>query len=177
MSTAGQLLRSLRVSAQLLGLAERQRELADQGEKVGLDDVLDLLWELQEAVAARAEQEEARGASEAVEPLPRARSGPRSALSPEQLDQLLVLARQGTFADREIAEALGTTPMTVRYHRRQAGIARPSQPTPTLSGWQDTIRALHAQGLRDAEIAEKAGFTSRTVQEYRHRLGLRANRS
>lgn len=78
-------------------------------------------------------------------------------------------------SDGEIAERLDCTVHVVTRVRRDAGIPGVERPMPR-SGWQETIRQLHAQGLTNRQIAEETGWALRTVQQRVYQCGLRANR-
>ena len=79
--------------------------------------------------------------------------------------------------DTEIATERGCSADTVRGIRRRYGVPGQGPHTPTRSGWEDRIRALHAQGLTTHAIAEATGWAIRTVQQRLVRLRLPANRA
>ncbi len=87
-------------------------------------------------------------------------------------DQQLIELYEKGFNDPEIGEKLGTSKVTVWYHRRRLGLK--SHGNRRLFTDQQLIE-LYDQGLYDREIGEKLGVTHVTVSKHRKRLGLEAH--
>ncbi len=163
-----QLVRALRTVSGLVGLAERQHELADRDEGATLEDVVDLTSEILAVLDAAAEPDLSRPAL-----------GRRRVYTPEQEVEAIRLTADGLLVP-QIAERLGLSEDTVRRIRRRAGgraagVVGATRPTPR-SGWEARVRDAHARGLTTAEIGAELGYTVRTCQEYLARLGLRARK-
>lgn len=162
-----QLIRALGQAAKLCGRAEIHARLVGLEDEATLDDVLELLDELVDAVDRQ------RPASP---PEDKPQDG-RGLARGEHSAEILRLVGEG-LRDREIAQRLGVGVDLVRGVRRRAGVAAApwTPPAEARSGWQERLRELHGEELLVAEIAERTGWTIRTVQQRLHALGLRAHR-
>lgn len=161
---APQLVRAAGTLARLCGLADRQAELVALEERVTLDDVLDLVDDIAQAVD-RARPAPPPGQVGVREPRPRR----------IRQERILELAASGMH-DPEIAAELGLSSGAVRGVRRRAGVAGKPKPRES-TGWREMIADAHARGLTNAEISKLTGYTQRTVEQRLHQLGLRSNKS
>lgn len=79
--------------------------------------------------------------------------------------------------DKEIAEAVGKSVITVRDYRRRAWAAPPNPDKKgpgTRFDWKKA-KELHRRGLNDAQIAREIGCSPSTVRNWRFKQNLFSN--
>lgn len=91
-----------------------------------------------------------------------------------KVGQVAVMSRAGSTAS-EIAATMTCTVDHVKYLRKQVGITAPA-PGPPRSGWEDTLRELHAEGKTVTQIIQATGWGAGTTYNRLSALGLKATR-
>jgi hypothetical protein len=161
-----QLIRAAGQLARLTGAREHHAALVALEERATLDDVLELLDDLVDAV------DRARPRPPPVEE-PGAPRGVGRPHAPHHAEVVRLVQAGGR--DRAVADELGISREAVRSIRRAEGIAAAPW-TPPPATWQERLRELHRQGLTTAAMVEATGWSTRTVQQRLFLLKLKAHR-
>gem|GEM_PF-5363931 len=163
-----QLVRSLGTAARLTGQAGRQAQLVALEEGVTLEDVLELLEHVLDAV------DRARPTAERTASPRRSGRGGQNSIPPDVEDQVVALLRAGRTPD-QISAVAGVAARTVRRIRARAGIAPPSRKRTGPPRWEAPIREAHRRRLTVAEIVVETGYRESSVRQYLSMLRLRAH--